>query len=97
MEVVETTMCNGVVVGIEGYTDRRPAMSLGKGYSSVWMIDGPSAITFPQNWENMSLRLPLPIMTVQQNASCDSSEPELELYITGKPRLLHSVNLLIYV
>lgn len=70
MEVVETTMCNGVVVGIEGYTE---------------------------NWEDMSLRLPLLIMTVQQNASCDSSEPELELYITGKPRLSHSVNLLIYV
>lgn len=56
MEVVETTMCNGVVVGIEGYTDRRPAMSLGKGYSSVWMIDGPSAITFPQTLRIVELR-----------------------------------------
>lgn len=31
-------------------------MSLGKGYSSVWMIDGPSAITFPQTLRIVELR-----------------------------------------
>lgn len=46
MEVVEIIMCNGVVVGIEGYIDRRLVMFLGKGYSLVWMIDGFSVIIF---------------------------------------------------